>query len=214
MKDKPPFTLVIANSKGGVGKTTTAVALAHLLAEETNQSTLLLDLDPQASAKTWQLTSAETRNPVKCNVEQIGGDVPATRLPRKINDLAVGVEWLIIDTPPGDLERTDAAIETASTYGGSVVIPTSPSPLDLPRAVVTLEDIENRVPVYIVLIKARAGTNAITKAREQFKQLNAPVLKSEIPLREYISNAPLNGPAELLHPYRPVVAELLERLTK
>lgn len=214
MSEKPPFTLVIANSKGGVGKTTTAVALAHLLAEETQQATLLLDLDPQASAKTWELTSAETDTPLKCRVEQIGGEVPATRLARKITELSKGVDWLIIDTPPGDLERTDAAIETASVFGGSVIIPTSPSPLDLPRAVVTLEDIEGRAPVCVLLTKTRARTKAITEARTQFEQLNAPVLQTEIPLREHVSNASINGVTDLLPLYKPVASELLERITK
>lgn len=44
-----PYTIVFANAKGGVGKTTSAVHVAGAFAEA-GVETLLVDLDPQASA--------------------------------------------------------------------------------------------------------------------------------------------------------------------
>ncbi|WP_226360969.1 ParA family protein [Pseudonocardia sp. ICBG1142] len=55
---RPPKVLAISSPKGGVGKTTTAVNLAHLAALE-GYRTFLVDADPNRSATEWVESAGE-----------------------------------------------------------------------------------------------------------------------------------------------------------
>ena len=134
-------TLCIANQKGGVGKTTTAVNLATALAKAGSQ-TLLVDLDPQCNAttalgrqptETHPLVSFEPlRSGVSsadlpqldllpgsrrfCDVETLTRDDQphSDRLSHHLARGFSGYDFVLIDCPPslGQLTRTALASST------------------------------------------------------------------------------------------------------
>ena len=71
--------LAIANKKGGVGKTTTAVNLACALAQE-GQRVLLVDLDPQGNATMGAGVEKRTAMPTAYQVLLEEADIPSSRL--------------------------------------------------------------------------------------------------------------------------------------
>lgn len=81
---KRPRVLVIANQKGGVGKTTTAINLGTALAA-VGQPTLIIDLDPQGNASTGLgIPRAErkvTSYEVLMGAAPLAEAVHATRIP-------------------------------------------------------------------------------------------------------------------------------------
>ncbi|MEI8233673.1 MAG: ParA family protein [Verrucomicrobiota bacterium] len=94
--------IAIANQKGGVGKTTTAVNLAACLAAKRKQ-VLLIDLDPQANA-TSALGMSDTEG--KSMYEPLIGEAAAADhiVATRFDNL-----WMI----PGDINLAGAEIEVA-----------------------------------------------------------------------------------------------------
>jgi chromosome partitioning protein len=84
----------IANQKGGVGKTTTAVNMAACVAEA-GYETLLVDVDPQGNATTGLGIS---RNGHAGLYDVLGGDIPAAEAVR-----ASGIEHLSLLASSPDL---------------------------------------------------------------------------------------------------------------
>lgn len=110
--------IAVLNQKGGSGKTTLATHLARLLVLE-GQSALLVDSDPQGSARDWHAAGEGELLPV------VGLDRPT--LDKGIRSVAGDHDWVIIDGAPQAQELAVAALKVAD----AVLIPVQPSPYDV-----------------------------------------------------------------------------------
>lgn len=94
-----PRIISIANQKGGVGKTTTAINLGAALAE-VGHNVLLVDLDPQGNASTGLGLAPEKRE--FTTYDLILDDTPLEKVIRKTN-----IEGLLLAPSTTDLSSAD-----------------------------------------------------------------------------------------------------------
>jgi chromosome partitioning protein len=104
MEKRVARTLCVANQKGGVGKTTTAVNLAGALAMA-GQQTLLVDLDPQCNA-----TSALGRQPTASH--PLVGGIP-------IRQAVCQTDIAQLDLLPGSRSFRDVEVLTRQDEAGA-----------------------------------------------------------------------------------------------
>lgn len=178
-----PKILAIANGKGGVGKTTSAVNLAAILSQ--TYKTLLVDADPQASASWWV-----DRGEMPFDLSQ-ETDPQLLKQLRKVKDY----ELVVVDTPPALRSEALKAVVGAADY---LILPTQPSPMDLTALIETVRSAIATAKVAHRVLLTKVDPRSINEALEAQQSLmdaGIPTFNSFIRMYKVHERAPLEGAA-------------------
>jgi chromosome partitioning protein len=143
--------ILVANAKGGVGKTTVAVTLAAALARQGHR-VALADADRQGSSLRW----LDCRPPEAASVRPLDW-----RRGKAIGDAPKKLDWLVIDAP-GAIKGDKA--EALVAESDRIVAPLTPSIFDLAATEAFLDRLEEikrvrkgKASVHVVANRARKG---------------------------------------------------------
>ncbi len=141
-------TIVVANQKGGSGKSTTTVHLAVAAEQAGDGPVVISDTDPQGSAGDW----FNQRKKSGINTPRYA-PLTLSNLSSNLSDLAqAGASYLFIDTAPS-IGSVNADLFAAADL---ILIPLNPTPTDLRALVKGLPTIkESGKPFNFMLARVR-----------------------------------------------------------
>jgi chromosome partitioning protein len=169
--------VVVANPKGGVGKSTIATNIAGYLASR-GHGVMLGDADRQQSSRLWlRLRPADARAIAGWEV----GEGQIAKPPR-------GTTHVVLDTPAG---LHGKLLQEALRLADKVVVPLQPSIFDIYATRAFLDELASlrkagRMQVGIVGMRVDARTIAADKLQEFVDGLGLPVLGFLRPTQNYV----------------------------
>ena len=168
--------IAVLNQKGGSGKTTIATHLARALQLD-GDSVLLVDSDPQGSARDWAAVREDQP------VTVVGIDRPT--IERDLKQIA-RKDFVVVDGAPQAADLAVSAIKAADF----VLIPVQPSPYDIWATADLVELVKQRIEVTdgrlqaaFVVSRAIKGTKIGAEVVEALADYGLPVLESRITQR-------------------------------
>jgi chromosome partitioning protein len=176
---------MVANPKGGVGKSTLATNLAGYLAHQ-GHPVMVGDLDVQQSTRQW-LSQRPTSLPRIQGWELSKADGKTLAKPPK------GVTHVVLDTPAGlHGKRLTAAFGMADR----ILVPLQPSLFDIQATHAFLQTLQSlraesgRKPsVGLVAMRARDGTLSVQQLQQFLSGLEVPVLGTLRDTQNYVQLA-------------------------
>lgn len=159
------YTIALIAQKGGTGKTTLAVSLA-VAAGQVGMTSIIIDLDPQATSCNWK-DRRKGDSPVVIDAQ------PARLAAALAKAEENGVDFAVIDTPARNEQSALAAAKVADL----VLIPCRPQAYDLETIPNTKEilSLAGNKPAIAIL-------NAVPPIGDRHEQARAFLNRMEIPV--------------------------------
>jgi virC1 protein len=190
--------IAITNLKGGTGKTTSSILLAEAL-HRVGKRVVVMDADPQASASIWAADAAEDGAGLNFDVQ-----------PANVQSIKTGVTdpevIAIVDCPPVMPQIIEAAINAAD----HVIIPVSPSGIEVSRMWDTIDVAEEKNKNFGVLLTSVVqNTKTLQEVIDALGVENIPVYATRIPQRQDIKRLWGTNCQGNLHGYQYLAEELI-----
>lgn len=167
--------ILVANPKGGAGKTTLSVNLAGWLASQ-GETVSILDLDRQKSASKWLARRPQNLPPISL----LGGEGDKAR-------------WLIIDSPAGMHGKSlDHAVKLVTR----IIVPISPSLFDIQASQDFLIELaeekkvrQGKIDIGVVGMRMAPRTRAAVTLEQFLKGLDLKVVAHLHETQQYVNAA-------------------------
>lgn len=194
----------LLNLKGGVGKTTSCIALATAAARD-GKDVIVLDADPQGSATFWADNADDNDRPLPFEVNAAN---PATikRAAKKFQGNPD--KWAFIDCPPNG-----TILDAAQEASDFVIIPTGTGNADLVKTAETVRTMEANDKLYAVLLtRVLTNTNGFKVAQENLENGSVSFFDAAIRQKEDLKGYFGLPFGSSLYGYEDVYSEIKEAL--
>lgn len=182
----------VIQQKGGVGKTTLTVHLAHELKRlRPKLKVAIADADPQQSSTKW-IMRGKSNGVNGIDVQPVAHDGEGKRLKKELS--SIEADLVLVDLPPA----IESVSLRAALYADLMLVPVGASALDIEAARAAIDvceeaiDLDERKKMLLIPSKVRTNTKAGKELRSVLSGWG-PVSKATIGLRIHFSDAATAG---------------------